>query len=83
MCVCVLVALYMKTFLLNVSLCCWWLSSRLIYLCREEVRSVPDILVKLKSSKHYLKATELLMNSGEALVCSVRYEDCEEWEGWG
>ena len=39
----------------------------------EEVRGVPDKLIKLKASKHYLKATELLMNSGEIYIyiCNI------------
>ena len=35
------------------------------FLISEEVRSVPDKLVKFKANKHYLQATELLKNSGE------------------
>lgn len=33
--------------------------------CSEEVRSVPERVAKLKASKHYLEATELLQNSGK------------------
>ena len=33
--------------------------------CREKVHEVPNLLVKHRESKHYLQATELLVNSGE------------------
>ena len=32
--------------------------------CSEKVHEVPNLLVKYRESKHYLQATELLVNSG-------------------
>ena len=46
----------------------WLMGVLILILCfhgySEDVRAVPGRLVELKSSKHYLTATELLMNSG-------------------
>ena len=43
----------------------WWLwVVVMIVLCSEKVHEVPNLLVKYRESKHYLQATEVLVNSG-------------------
>ena len=36
----------------------------MVVLCSEKVHEVPNLLVKYRESKHYLQATEVLVNSG-------------------